>query len=317
MIELNDINAGIKQHVIPQVADNIFEKVFLLKRLLKKNRVEVVYGKDLAQYPVILGKYKTYGHNNRYDSIQVDTTDILSYATLGFHTRYTSISLPREDQKKIQSQNAAVDLIKIKTVAAVMSIIEALEQRLLKQIDDTDTVPLNSLEKIIDNGVNFAVYAGINRASVPQWRSQYLDKGGTALTYQDLSNMFQKCQWNVSGPTLIITTEALWTKINMLIYDKQRILLDKDPGLGITNYKLFNAPVISSQFINPGTILFINEEYLKLFVDKEGDKNGISFKPFKEVDLSNELLVAKWIADMQLFSPAPRMHGKIVNVLES
>lgn len=314
--ELDDINAGVKQYVIPVVVDNIFDRIFLLKRLLKRKRVEAVYGRDLTRQPVILGKYETYGHSNKYDPIQVQPTNILSYATLGYHTRYTSIAITRDEKKKIQGKNAVIDLIKVKTVAAVMSLVEAIEQRLLTQIDDTDTLPINSLEKIIDNGSKFAEYGGINRAEVPQWRAQFIDKGNTALTYQDLSDMFQACQWNVSSPTLVITTAKLWTKINTLIYDKQRILLDKDIDLGVPNFKLFGAPVVSSPFVSPGTILFVNEDYLSLFVDKEGDKDGVSFMPFKEVDMSNELLVGKWIVDMQLFSPAPRMHGKIVNVLE-
>lgn len=320
-INYNDVNATVRESFLPVVVDNFFQQIVLFYRLLKKGRVTALYGRDLTNQPIILDGYTVRNHDNKYEKVAIEVKDVLGTAKLGYAHKYDTININRYEEQRFSSRDAIVNALKVRIQVAKNSLVQQVESVLYSQETvDSKYVPIDSLDKIIDNGVAYPTYAGISRADVLLWKSPMLDKAGGSITYSDLSNIMQAVTYNTEKPTLIVTSPGLWTKINTLIYDKFHYHPTKDDdlyNLGIDNYRIFGAPVISSQNCPTGKMLFINENYLELFVDKEADENGLTFEDFKEVELTRKLKYASFWFDGQLYSPSPRMHAKIINASEA
>lgn len=314
---LDDISATIREKFFPVAVENVFKKIFLFYRLMERNKITPdgpgPDGRILQ--PIVADKYPIYSHDNRYGKLNVPVKNILTTAEFRFSTLYGALPLTREDEMILRTKEAVIKTLSVRFHTMVTSLIEDIEKRLFQQLPVSEGVPMDSFQKIIDNGDNYPAYAGISRVDFSDWKAFVLNKNNTSVTYEDLSMVMKTATRGTEAPTIVFTTDELWTKINTLIYDKQRYVLQdtKVADLGIPNFKIMGAVCVSSDFMPPGTIWFVNENYLQMVVKKDADKNGMSLKDYAPVDMST-VQVMQLFFDGQLFSPSPRMHAAMINV---
>ncbi len=315
---LHDINATVREKFFPVAVDNVFTNILLFYRLLKRNKVKIDgAGRDgYVVQPIIAGKYPIFSHDNKFGKINVPTNQIMTYAKFRFATLYGALALTREDENILTSDAAVLDTIKVRFSTMVTSLIETIERKLFIQEAVTEGYPIDSLEKIIDNGDMYPEYAGLSRIEFPEWKSYVMNKNKTSLTYSDLSNVISKIQLGTESATIVLTTDALWTAANNLIMEKQRYALQDDSiaNLGINNFKIFNAPCVKSPYVPADTMYFINENYLQLVLKQQADERGMTMEGYTKIDLATVKALQVFF-DGQLYSSSPRMHGKIINAL--
>ncbi|MEW6095774.1 MAG: phage major capsid protein [bacterium] len=319
MLNLDDVNATVREKFIPVAVDNVFEDILLFYRLVKRNKLIFdAPGKDgYITQPIIADKYPVYAHDNKYGRLQVPTQEILTTAKFKFATRYGSVPLTREDDNVLTSKEAVIDTLKVRYEVMINSLIDTIESQLFVQTAVSEGEEIDSIGKIVDNGDNYSSYAGINRVDFSNWKSYVKNNAGAAITYADLSNVKQKATIGREKPTIVFTTEELWTKINQIIFDKFHYYPPADKevlDLGIDNYLIFGAPCVANKNVPSGQIIFLNENYLYLALKKDADEKGMTFVPYERVDLMT-IKASHLFWDGQLYCPAPRLQTRIINAV--
>jgi len=314
--EINDINASVKKYIFPVAIDVIFQKVLLFHLLQKRDKVKMKgVGPDgYVHQPIIVGKYPIYPHDNKFGKLQVSATEILGVAKYKLATFYGGIPLTREDEIRLKSTEAVLDVLKVRSEALTTSLIEEIETRLFQQIAVSEGEPLMSLQQAVDDGTVYTEYAGVPRATVNGFKSYVKDLAGGSLSYPHLLETYNQACMGAQHPTIAFAHPNIWNKVNQLIYDKQQQMVYKDDylyQLGINNFKILQAPCVSSNFVPPGQLIFLNEEYMTLALKADSDEKGFTFEGYQRVSLAT-VQYANLFFDGQLFV-IPRYQSKIIN----
>lgn len=314
---INDLNASINRAIRPVVIDTVFHNIVLIHLLNKMNKV-VLKGLGPDGYvdnPIVVDRYETYSHDNKMGTLKVPVKKILGYAKTHLATRYGSLELTREDSQILDSDTKVIDTLKVRSQVMTTSLLADIEYQMFNQTAVSEGYEIDSLDKIVDDGSKFPEYAGVPRATTVGWKSYVKDMAGAPITYDQLLINKTKAKIGNETPNLIFASEDQWIKIYKIVYDKQHYQVTRDDYLygvlGMENFKIGRAPVVSTSYLPAGTILFLNLNFLQLNVLEKADEKGFTFQGFKELDLRT-VQACHFFWDGQLYG-VPRYHSKIIN----
>lgn len=318
--ELNDLNATIKKSIFPTVIDIVFKDILLVHLLLRRNKVVLKsLGPDgYVDQPILVGKTPVFHHDNRMGKLEVPVQDIMGSARYRLSNLYSSLSLTRDDEMICDSTDKVLDTLKVRIEDAKTSLIDQIETELFQQTTASKGADVDSLAKIVDDGSIYPVYCDVPRATYEGYKSYVKNMGGVAVQYMDLLTTFRKAKiGETEKPTLIFAHGDQWDKLNNILFNKQTVNVmpmtrdDYIYNLGYDNFKMFGAPVVACDRLNPGEIVFLNEKFLQLSVWKSADEKGMTFMPFERISLST-IKASHFMFDGQLVG-IPRYHSKIIN----
>jgi hypothetical protein len=179
---------------------------------------------------------------------------------------------------------------------------------------------LTGLHAAIDDGTNVATYAGIDRSTYTWWKANYTASVGS-LMLSDLATMFDSCKSGQKSPTIMATTETIWSAYEALLQPQVRMTAQAngyvtgDGGMKALSFRA--APMIADEYCTSGQIFFLNENTLNLYYMKHPkfptDSRGFAVSKMRE-PINQDGEVGYIFNYSQLVCDEPRKNGRLVGV---
>lgn len=297
-LSYDQISAITQKKFIPKLVDNIFDSNPLLQRGKKKFYEKVDGGTSIMQ-PLNYALASASGWYSGADTLSTTDNDVMTAAEYQWRQIYVSMSINRLDEIKNSGDAAILKFVKQKTQIAEKTIMDNMGTALYNA--GTDAKALHGLRHIVSAS---NTVGGISQSTYSWWAAQ-ADASTTTLSIAAMQSRDQACTIGNEGPTVIITTRALYNGYYGLLQPQQRFM-DSETAKGGFSSLMFNGkPVIVDSHCPSAHMYFLTEPYLHLYYHPDED---FRFEPFQK-PINQNVKVAKIFWAGNLGSSNNRMHG--------
>lgn len=308
------LTAITREKVLPRIFDQIGKDQPLLGRFFKAAKL---WDKGLTlDVPV---KYRHNSQGGSYSGLEVLSTvqeNTRTRATFPVKQLYQPIVLSNLDLAKNAGSDIA-SLMETEMDEAKESIKDKFCTQLFSDGTGNGSKDLTGLHAAIDDSTNVDTYGGIVRSTYTWFKANYTAASGST-TLGKWATMFDSCKSGADRPTVIVTTETIWTAYEALLQAQVRFTsgggaVSADGGLSDLSFR--NVPVVSDEYCTSGHVYFINEKYVNLYYMKHAkhptDKRGMTMTPLREpVNQDGQVGFLLWYGN--LVNTNPRRSGRLV-----
>lgn len=272
----------------------VYQESVLLKRMIANHKKKVKGGR-VIQWPLRVAELGTAAAVDPRVALTFQTTDTRKAAQLNWKYYYATTFINWDEILENQGKPQLVDLVKDKT----QELKEDMTERMIQDIFATgaqDEMKVSSLETVIDDGI----YAGIDPAGLgdpTRWKSQIwresvegTNTGDGVLNFYTasangvaLAKMINDATFNDRRPTLIITTEDIYTGIEQYLENQRQITRSSELiNMGYENVKFKNVPIVADKRCPAGYMYGIDEKALELTVHPQYDMSVSSWEAHEQ-----------------------------------
>lgn len=278
----DQISAITLKYYVPKMYDNIFNSNPLLQRH-KKRSYQKVDGGVTVMVPLNYAVPSASGWYAGYDTLSTTDNDQITAAEYSWKQLYTNITVSRLDELKNSGDAAILGFVKNKVKVAEKQMEDQLGTGIFSNA--TNAKSIVGLQQIIATG---NTVGGISQSANSWWQAQ-VDSTTTTLTLSAMMTQFNLATINSAAPSVGITTRSIYNTYYALLQPQQRFS-DSDTASGGFASLLFNgAPIIPDSHCPSSNLLFLNEDYIHLWVHKDED---MRFEPFQK-PINQNVKVAK------------------------
>ena len=273
-IGTNTVTAIARRYIIPRIVDNIYGSNVLFSRWNKMNKI-VIKGGTQIEVPLMYTKMAAGGWYSGYQMLNVQPTDSIQNGALAWKQAYSAVTIDGLTLLRTDGADSIVDYIATQFKQAEMDLFDTLGGGLFA--DGTNSLTIDGLQEVVDNGTVGSTYAGISHSSNSWWNSQ-IDSTTTTTTLLALQNMFMNCTSGGRSPTIIVSNNANFTRYWNLNLTPQQFPVQpggKDIQLAQSGFEnlLFNGvPWVTDSHVGTTTATggpyFLNEDYFELIVSE-------------------------------------------------
>jgi hypothetical protein len=275
-VEWNEVNAYTRTKFIPKLVDNIFNKSVLLNRA--KNKWYNSYdGGRVIEQPLEYAQTSAAGWYSGLDTLSVTGNDIAVNSEWQWKTGYASVVIPGTEERKNKGTEGVIDYVKSKMKSAEKTLQDYLGTGLFNI--GTDAKAIGGLRFIINTS---STVGGISQTSYSFWQAQ-LDSTTTTLSLAALNTLFQQCSDDGDTPTMIVTTQTIWSIYWSLLQPQQRFTDAESAKAGFNNLMFNGVPCFWDSHCTSANLFILNEAYLNLFYHPDANFSFTGFdKPVNQ-----------------------------------
>jgi len=316
--DYSNLTSITRGKVLPKIVDQIGEDNPLLGRFLNKSKLWNG-GTDLT-IPV---KYRHNSQGGSYSGL--DTLDTAqektrTRATYNIKQVYQPIVLSNIDLAKNKGENQVAPLMETELGEAKTSLQDKFGTQLFSDGTGNDSKDITGLHAAVDDATNVATYGGIARGTYTWWKANYTASVGS-LMLSDLATMYDSCKSGQDSPSILPTTETIWSAYEALLEPQVRFTAQAngytngDGGMKSLSFRA--TPMISDEYCDSGMIYFLNEKYLQFYHMKHPkfptDNRGFAVSEMRE-PVNQDGEVGFIFNYSQLVCDQPRKQGRLVGV---
>jgi hypothetical protein len=296
----DQITAITHNKIQPKLVDNIFDSNPLLQRA-KKKWYEKWDGGPKILVPLNYAQAATGAWFAAQDTLSTVATEEICAAEYTPKQIYKSVTVSRMDELKNSGEAAALKLVVNKVKIAEKSIADDMGTALYNAGSDSKAIA--GLRHIVSTS---NTVGGLSQTSFSWWASQ-VDASTTTLTIAAMQSRDQACTIGNDGPSVIMTTRAMYNAYYALLQPQQRFQDSETAKGGFTSLSFNGKPVIVDSHCPSGYMYFLNEDYLHLFYHpKEDFRMGDWLMP-----VNQEVRTCRILWAGALGSSNNRMHGAL------
>lgn len=265
-----------------------------LTRILRENgriRKGPAYG-PFYQWPVEFDKLSAQWIRG-YDKVSAQVRELLNSAHLPWATVVSLFSLTGEELSYNRSEAEIIDMMSTYLDSAENGAAESIEAGLFGNGTGSGGREIIGLGAAVPTVPTSGIYAGINRANVPRWRTSYFDvQNGDVSGYSAwdtssalpiISTIARTRSIRNRYPDLWIFSNDNWQAVESSFVAHQRIVSDRAQRLGLPGYSYQTSvgPVDLVPATGIGNVMPANTIFgldTKSFAIREFE--GRNFSPF-------------------------------------
>jgi len=303
-----EINVFCQDYVMPVLVDNIFKSNIAFWRFFKSPSKWL--GGTKIDSPVEYAKNSNAMAYAGSQQLTIDEVEIATMCALPPRQYNVGVTVTGIEEAENTSDGKRLDLVKKKMKNAGKS---------LKDLMGTHFFAVQTGVNLDGVGGIFAAndgtkYAEIDPADFALWKSnggnRRADVSGN-LTFAKFEAEWCKCKVDTDRPTLIITTDDIFSGIEEIMVEKQKRYEDKKlANIGFDNVTWHGKPITTDSHTPAQTLYLFNEEYLKAWV-----LGGMNFKfiPFqKPRDRDVKTAHIRWYGNLLCTNVARQ--GQMINI---
>ncbi len=317
VVDWDNLTSITREKVLPKIVDQIGKDHPLLGRLW--DAAKLWTGGTSIQVPV---KYRHNAQGGSYAGLDVlDTSQEKTRTRAKWNVKqiYQPIVLSNIELAQNGGEKIA-DLMDTEMEEAKESLTDKFCTQLFGDGTGNGSKDLTGLVAAIDDGTNVDTYGDIARSTHSWFRANYTANVGS-LMLSDLATMFDSCKSGQDTPTIIVTTETVWSAYEALLQPQVRFQSEAsgynsgDGGMKALSFR--GVPVISDEYCDSGYVYFVNEKYLKLYYMRHPkhptDGKGFIVTPLREpVNQDGQVGFIFWYGN--LINTQPRRSGVLRGV---
>jgi hypothetical protein len=288
------VTTTLHNYLSTDLADNIFGALVLTKWLMANGRKKPASGGDFLVEPLMYGKNTTVNSYDAYDPIDTAAQTGISAAQYNWKLLAGSVTYSRVEALKNNSKEKVIDLLEQKVTQLEESLRDEFNTEAFSDGTGNSGKDVTGLQAMV---AATGTLGGINRSTYTFWRAQRQDTA-EALNEPRMRTMFYDCSRNLTKPSIIITTQALFEKYISLVQPSLRLVNTKMADLGFQNVEYMGIPIVFDEACPSGWMLFLNDKYLRLRVHPDAD-----FKVTEKKEPANQLVFTQqvyWLGNLTL-----------------
>ncbi len=265
-----EISAITERKYIPKLYDNIFDSNPLLQRA-KKKFYEKLDGGTSILVPLNYAQITSSAWYTGAETLNTSDNEVMTAAEFSWKSCYANITITRSDELKNSGDSQILALVKNKVKVAEKTLEDKLSTGLYSSGSDAKSIV--GLGSAISTSNTIG---GISQSTYSWWQAK-VDSSTTSVSIAAMQSRYNAASVNNDTTTVIPTTRTLYNSYYALLQPQQRFQ-DSDTAKGGFTSLMFNsAPVIADSYCTANSMLFLNENYIHLFVHKDED---MRFEPF-------------------------------------
>jgi hypothetical protein len=283
-LNYDSITAIVKKHYIPKLVDNIYESSALLT-MMREDGVVIEGGSTIVQ-PVLFGKNTARGGYVGMEPHDVSDPETRTAPNYDYGDYYVSLVVSGQDERKVNGDNAVINLINTKMNEAELSMKDQL---------GTDIFTGSTYIIGLDTAIAAGTYAGIAGGTYTWWQSGVDTTAHTAANMKDSTNAayvhtlfrtaWKNCKHMGEKPNLIVTSQEVFDIYEQTLQANARYPMTArgkfmaDAGFDILEFR--GIPVVVDDYCADGTdssCYFMNTKFSPLFYHPQ---NNFRLTPWK------------------------------------
>lgn len=264
-------SSTLQNYLNKTFSDNIFNGLPLFAWMNANGRKKPTDGGAYLVVPLMYGKNKTNKWMSAYGSVDISAQDGLTSAQFNWKMHGGSVTMSEFEMAQNSGKSQVIDLWDTKLEQEKISIQDKFNTDLFAD-GATGTDGAAAITGLGAMVANTGTYGNISRSSNTWWQAQ-VDSTSAVLSVDDMRTQFNNQSKNVTHPTIIITTQALYEKYESLMVPALRFTDNKMADLGFTNLTFHGVPVVYDDACPANTMYFLNDNYLELRVHSAHDFN--------------------------------------------
>lgn len=342
------IQSVTQDSIVPKIVDNILNSNVLALRILGNAKP---WNGEALKFPIKYQKGTSGGSFSGLDvfsTAKTNTRVLLSFDVRGY---YQSVVLSGMEVDVNATPAGVLNLVKVEMESAQQDMIDSVGTLLYGDGTGNSNKDFLGLDAIVDDGTSVGTYGTLSRTTYSVLNATRTASGGT-LTTDLMGALYDNCARGSKKPTLIVTTEAVWTIYEALLQPtissnvnvqgyaqvtrngiaQSRGALQGEIGFDALFYR--GVPVVRDEKCTSQTMWMLNEEYLTWYGLKSHKYNPISLgsstvdgvyedAPSKSMGFAWSGLkeptnqyaeIGQIILEGNLVSPAPRYMGRLTGI---
>lgn len=260
----DQLSAITRRHFVPNMADNIFDKIALLQRWKKKSVYTSVDGGTKIVQPLMYAKNGSGGWYGKTDTLTTTDTDVFTSAEYDWCFLYENITLFGADEHKNMGAKAVLKYVQQKVKNAEMTIADRLGASIYS--DGTTANEVVGLRAIADGS---STVGNISQTSNSWWAAQ--EPSDTVMTLSSLNTLYSDCSFGSTHPTVLVSDSDQWDRYYNLLQPQQRFQDKETADGGFQNLMFRGAPWIDDAAGPANTLFMLNENFLHLYYHPKRD----------------------------------------------
>ncbi len=314
----DDISAQVTQEIVPELVDVIFKAGPTLTRIQAKGRTEFEGGLFIQQ-PIMYNRLKSQaiGRGSTIDVSYVQTDTALK-VNLKYYV--VPVTLFGTDRVLSRGKNAAMLHAESKIVNAAGSLAEDLDTDLFQDGQGTGSsvLELDGFRAAIDDGNQFASYAGITRSDIATGANVGINsyfKSVPTLSLPEAQTAYGATWFGNQHADLIVTTQAVWDILWNKFQPQQRVLDESsDVGkIGFQALKFNAATLVVDQYCPAGKMFFLNTDYTQFWISND-QLWGFGFDPWRGAQTTMDV-VGKYCYAGNILITNPRFFAQLTDIV--
>lgn len=267
---VNTLNSYLLKNVEPTIFDQVMLHNPLLYRLWKKG--PVIDGGAALTWSAMTGKKTNVGFYTGSGNIPHGVEDTKQPAEVVWRHAAVDVTLAATDISIAKSPHAKVDFVKSEFDTAILSLRALLSTSLYAT--DPSGIGIDHLLQAIDDGSNFASYAGISHTATnssgqffwkPGINSDGVFAAGGAATLTNVQDVYGRASDGDQQPTLCVCNQPAYNFIWGQLQAKQIFERDEEmTKAGFESFRFNRAAVVVDRNLPAQTWLNLNEEWIDL-----------------------------------------------------
>lgn len=270
-----NLKAITESHLLPKVVDTVNGANVITFRFL--NNMQSWRGETLDK-SIKVAESNNGGSFSGMDKFNTNATDTKVRAYFDPRGYEQPVVIPGMEADVNAASNRSVDLVASAIEEAANEMASDIGTLLYGLGTGNSNKDFLGLAAGIDDGGEVATYGGLLRSTYTTWAANETDVGG-ALTLDAMATMYDSCKAGTDKPTLILTTESIWSDYESLAQpfiginqDGYRQLtadgmvknaLKGELGFDALTFR--GTPVVADEKATSGCMWFINEKYYAFY----------------------------------------------------
>lgn len=276
-------------HIVPKVVDTILGSNVLTLRLMSNPRT---WSGESLRIPVKVAKSTSGGSYDGYDLFstqRVNTRQNFTFRVKGF---YQSVTISGMEKGVNATKEGVLNLLATEMESSQQDMIDSIGSLFYGDGTGNGGKDFTGLAAAVDDGTTAANYGGLSRSTYTSLQSDRTNLAG-ALTLSAMAASYDAAKVGPDVPTIIVTTESIWSDYEALLqptvragYDgfsggravtatgvKSRDALNGEIGFDALFYR--GTPLVADEKCTSGAMYFLNEKYLNWYALPRTDRQGV------------------------------------------
>lgn len=323
VIDFDNLTSITREKVLPKIVDQIGLDQPLLKRFFDAAQLW-----DKGTFIDVVVRYRFNSQGGSYsglEKLQNNQETTRTRARFSVKQLYQPIVFSNLDlSKNGVNADGGVEQIANLMDTEMSEAKDSIRDKFCSQLFGDGTgnsfKNITGLKAGIDDGTLVDIYGGIQRTIYTWFKSNVTSSFGS-LTLGKLATMFDTCKSGSDKPSIIVTTETIWSALEALLQTQVRFTADSNGYAsadgGLQNLSFRATPVLADEYCPAGELYMINEKYVKLYYMKHAkyptDSNGLTVTPLREpVDQDGQVGYILWAGN--LINSQPRRSARATGV---
>lgn len=290
----DDISSKTNKFIVPRMVDDVYKSSPLFTRLRTRN-AERFEGGTTIRHPIMYAKLKggAFTRGGSFDTSYVQTDTALE-VNVKFY--YVNCTLFGTDNVLNRGPEAAMSVVESKMVNASGRMADLLGTDLFLdgQGTNSSSIALDGLDAAVDDGTNYASYAGVTRADIASGanagiNSYFLGSIGTMALGQ-VQTAYGASWFGREHVDLLIMTQAIWDILWNKIQPQQRFREESSDvaKIGFQSMRFNGASATVDQLCPTGYMYGLNTKFIQFWITTM-PKYQFGFTGWKEAQNTDDV----------------------------